>query len=209
LSRYRDPVCRICRREGLKLFFKGSRCFGDKCSIERRAYAPGDAGQRRRTKLSQYGIQLREKQKVKRLYSLVEKQFRNLFAQADKSKEVTGEYLLQLLERRLDSVCYKLGLASSRADARQLIRHRHVNVNGKRVTIPSYTLNEGDVVGVREKSHESVRVKTAQETLKLREIPSWLELDADNLKGTVKTLPAREEITLPIEEHLIIELYSR
>ncbi|HLB58683.1 MAG TPA: 30S ribosomal protein S4 [Bdellovibrionota bacterium] len=208
MARYREPVCRLCRREGLKLFFKGSRCLSDKCSLERRAYAPGDAGQKR-VKLSQYGIQLREKQKVRRLYGLTEAPFRNVFKKAEKSKESSGEFLLQLLERRLDSVCFKLGFGASRADARQLIRHRHVMVNGKTVTMPNYSLNAGDVIELPEKSRALDRVKVGQETLKLREIPSWLELNSELLKGTVKTLPTRGDITLPIEEHLIIELYSR
>jgi small subunit ribosomal protein S4 len=208
LARYSGPVCRICRREGLKLFFKGSRCFSDKCSVERRAYAPGDAGQKR-GKLSQYGIQLREKQKVRKLFGLLEAQFQKEFQTANKSKGITGEYLLQLLERRLDSICYKLGFAASRADARQLIKHRHIKVNDKTVTIPSYHLNEGDVVQVKEKCKTFARVNFGQETLKYRELPDWLELDAENLKGKIKTLPIREDITLPIEEHLITELYSR
>ena len=160
-------------------------------------------------KLSQYGIQLREKQKVRRLYGLTEAPFRNVFKKAEKSKESSGEFLLQLLERRLDSVCFKLGFGASRADARQLIRHRHVMVNGKTVTMPNYSLNAGDVIELPEKSRALDRVKVGQETLKLREIPSWLELNSELLKGTVKTLPTRGDITLPIEEHLIIELYSR
>lgn len=208
MARYRGPVCRICRREGLKLFFKGSRCFSDKCSVERRAYAPGDAGQKK-GKLSQYGVQLREKQKVRKLFGLLEAQFQNQFEDASKSKGITGEYLLQLLERRLDSICYKLGFASSRADARQIIKHRHIAVNNKTVTVPSYRLKEGDVIQVRDKSKMFERIKFGQETLKYRELPSWLELDAENLKGALKTFPTREDFTLPVEEHLITELYSR
>jgi len=208
LARYTGPVCRICRREGIKLFFKGFRCYGDKCAIERRPYAPGDAGQRR-IKISQFGTQLREKQKVRRMYGILEKQFRNNFKKSDRAKGITGERLLTNLERRLDSVVYSLGFGSSRADARQMIRHRHILVNGKILSISSAMLGEGDVVEVSEKSQKSDRIKNSQESLKSRELPSWLELDAANFKGKIKTLPTREDITLPIEEHFIVELYSR
>lgn len=208
MARYTGPVCRICRREGIKLFFKGFRCYGDKCAIERRPYAPGDAGQRR-IKISQFGTQLREKQKVRRMYGILEKQFRNNFKKSDRAKGITGERLLTNLERRLDSVVYSLGFGSSRADARQMIRHRHILVNGKILSISSAMLGEGDVVEVSEKSQKSDRIKNSQESLKSRELPSWLELDAANFKGKIKTLPTREDITLPIEEHFIVELYSR
>jgi len=208
LARYIGSVCRICRREGLKLFLKGERCYSDKCAVERRSYPPGQHGQGR-VKVSEYGIQLREKQKVKRLYGLLEKQFRGTFAEADRQKGITGENLLSLLERRLDNMVYRMGLASSRNEARQLIRHNHFLVNGKKVNIPSYLLKTGDILQVTEKSRNVVRIQESLEAVQRRGVPSWLELDKNNFRCTVKTLPVREELTLPIKEQLIVELYSK
>jgi len=208
LARYTGAVCRICRREGEKLFLKGDRCYSDKCSFERRSYAPGERGQFRR-KLSEYGIQLREKQKVKRMYGLLERQFRRYFERAERSKGVTGEVLLQLLERRLDNVVYRLGLASSRREARQIVRHGHIQVNGRKVDIPSYLVREGDEIAVRESSRGLARFKELAESVGSRPIPAWLSLDEESMKGTVLRVPAREDIEAPIKEHLIVELYSR
>ena len=208
MARYIGSVCRICRREGLKLFLKGERCYSDKCAVERRSYPPGQHGQGR-VKVSEYGIQLREKQKVKRLYGLLEKQFRGTFAEADRQKGITGENLLSLLERRLDNMVYRMGLASSRNEARQLIRHNHFLVNGKKVNIPSYLLKTGDILQVTEKSRNVVRIQESLEAVQRRGVPSWLELDKNNFRCTVKTLPVREELTLPIKEQLIVELYSK
>ncbi|MDO8446019.1 MAG: 30S ribosomal protein S4 [Deltaproteobacteria bacterium] len=208
MARYIGSVCRICRREGLKLFLKGERCYSDKCAAERRSYPPGQHGQGR-VKVSEYGIQLREKQKVKRLYGLLEKQFRGTFAEADRQKGITGENLLSLLERRLDNMVYRMGLASSRNEARQLIRHNHFLVNGKKVNIPSYLLKTGDILQVSEKSRNVVRIQESLEAVQRRGVPSWLELDKNNFRCTVKTLPVREELTLPIKEQLIVELYSK
>ncbi len=208
MARYTGAVCRICRREGEKLFLKGDRCYSDKCSFERRSYAPGERGQFRR-KLSEYGIQLREKQKVKRMYGLLERQFRRYFERAERSKGVTGEVLLQLLERRLDNVVYRLGLASSRREARQIVRHGHIQVNGRKVDIPSYLVREGDEIAVRESSRGLARFKELAESVGSRPIPAWLSLDEESMKGTVLRVPAREDIEAPIKEHLIVELYSR
>ena len=208
MARYIGSVCRICRREGLKLFLKGERCYSDKCAVERRAYPPGQHGQGR-TKVSEYGTQLREKQKVKRLYGLLEKQFRGTFAEADRQKGVTGENLLRLLECRLDNMVYRMGFASSRNEARQLIRHNHFLVNGRKVNIPSYLLKPGDVLHVKDKSRSVVRVQESLEAVQRRGVPSWLELDKEGFKCMVKTLPARDELTLPIKEQLIVELYSK
>ncbi len=208
MARYIGSVCRICRREGLKLFLKGERCYSDKCAVERRSYPPGQHGQGR-VKVSEYGIQLREKQKVKRLYGLLEKQFRGTFAEADRQKGITGENLLRLLERRLDNMVYRMGLASSRNEARQLIRHNHFLVNGKKVNIPSYLLKTGDILQVTDKSRNVVRIQESLEAVQRRGVPSWLELDKNNFRCTVKTLPVREELTLPIKEQLIVELYSK
>lgn len=198
----------MCRREGLKLFLKGERCYSDKCAVERRAYPPGQHGQGR-VKVSEYGTQLREKQKVKRLYGLLEKQFRGTFVEADRQKGITGENLLRLLERRLDNMVYRMGFASSRNEARQLILHNHFLVNGKKVNIPSYVLKIGDTLQVRESSRSLVRIQESLEAVQRRGVPSWLELDKDNFKCVVKTLPVREELTLPIREQLIVELYSK
>ena len=208
MARYTDPVCRLCRREGMKLFLKGDRCFKDKCAIERRNYPPGQHGQGR-PKFSEYSIQLREKQKVKRMYGLMESQFRRTFAQAARIKGITGETLLVLLERRLDNVAYRLGFASSRAEARTLVRHGHLMVNGKKVNIPSYIVRAGDVVSVKESSRQMGRVLTAMEGVQRRGVPEWAELDRDNCSGKIRLLPTRSDVTMPINEKLIVELYSK
>lgn len=208
MARYTGPSCKLCRREGTKLFLKGERCYTDKCSFDRRPYPPGQHGQRR-IKFTEYGIRLREKQKVRRIYGMLERQFRSYFAKADRTKGVTGEALLGLLERRLDSVAYRLGFAWTRADGRQLVRHKHVTVNGKVVNIPSFLVKPGDVVSIREKSRQKSRIAGAQAGVDRRGVPEWLELDRETLTGTVKTMPNREEITLPIQEQLIVEFYSR
>jgi len=208
VARYHGPVCRLCRRENLKLFLKGERCYTDKCAIERRNYPPGQHGQRR-LKFSEYSLQLREKQKVKRMYGLLEKQFRGSFESAEKSRGITGENLLVILERRLDNVVYRLGFACSRGDARLLVRHGHVRVNGRRVTIPSYRVGVGDVVAVAEKSRKSERVLTAMEGAQRRGVPDWIEVDRENFSGTVRMLPSRGDVTTPINEKLIVELYSK
>lgn len=208
MARYTDSVCRLCRRENLKLFLKGERCYTDKCAIERRNYPPGEHGQGR-PKFSEYSIQLREKQKVKRMYGLLENQFRRTFGQASRVKGITGEALLVLLERRLDNVTYRLGFASSRADARMLVRHGHIMVNGKRVNIPSYYVRVGDVVSIKEKSRQMARVLTAMEGAQRRGIPEWAELDRDTCSGKINLLPTRSDITMPINEKLIVELYSK
>lgn len=209
MARYRDSVCRLCRREDMKLFLKGDRCYSDKCGYERRAYPPGQHGQRRRGKPSDYSIQLREKQKVKRMYGVLEKQFRIYYHNADKAKGVTGTNLLVQLERRLDNLIYRVGFAVSRNQARQFVRHGHFSVNGRKVNIPSYLVKPGDVVEVRDKSRKVAPVLEAMETVERRGVPQWLELDKDNFKGTVSALPSREDITMPIQEQLIVELYSK
>ena len=208
MARYTKSACRLCRRENLKLFLKGERCYTEKCAIDRRNYAPGQHGQSRK-KFSDYGAQLREKQKVKRLYGLLESQFRNTFKEADRQKGITGEVLLFLLERRLDNAVYRLGFANSRDEARQLVRHNHFSVNQSKVNIPSYLVKPGDVIEVREKSKKVVRIQEALEGVARRGIPQWLELDKDQMKGSVKSMPTREEITIPIQEKLIVELYSK
>ncbi len=208
MARYSDPVCRLCRREGMKLFLKGDRCFKDKCAIERRNYAPGQHG-RRRSKVLGYGLQLREKQKVKRIYGVLEKQFRLYFGEAARRQGITGENLLRQLEQRLDNIIYSLGFAASRPQARQLVRHGHIEVNGKKVNIPSYQVRKGTVVQVREKSRKNDQIQQAVETAAGRGIPSWLELNAAEFRGTVIDLPKREDIRLPIQEQLIVELYSK
>ncbi len=192
----------------MKLFLKGDRCFKEKCAFERRGYAPGQHG-RRRSKVQDYGIQLREKQKVKRMYGVLERQFRNYFARASRSKGITGTALLQMLESRLDNIVYRLGFASSRAMARQLVAHGHIEVNGRKVTIPSALVRPGSVVTLREKSRKNEQIKICLDTAKGRGVPAWLELDADRFQGTLKQLPDREEITMPIQEQLIVELYSK
>jgi small subunit ribosomal protein S4 len=208
VARYSDPVCRLCRREGMKLFLKGDRCFKDKCAIERRNYAPGQHG-RRRSKVLGYGLQLREKQKVKRIYGILERQFRLYFQNADRRQGITGENLLRQLEQRLDNVVYSLGFASSRPQARQLVRHGHIEVNGRKVNIPSYQTRKGDTIQVREKSRKNEQIRQAVETASGRGIPVWLELNADQFRGTVLDLPKRDDIRLPIQEQLIVELYSK
>jgi small subunit ribosomal protein S4 len=208
LARYRGSECRLCRREGLKLFFKGDRCYTEKCAFERRGYAPGEHGQARK-KRSDYGVQLREKQRLKRMYGLLEKQFKGYFERADRMRGITGSNLLMLLERRLDNVVFRLGFAPSRNEARQLVRHSHFLVNGKKVNIPSYNVRKDDVVELREKSRKVLPILDSLETVARRGIPGWLELDKDNFKGAVKTIPTREDITMPVQEHLVVELYSK
>lgn len=207
MARYIGESCRVCRREGEKLFLKGSRCYTDKCALIRRAYAPGQHGQKRK-KQSDYGMQLREKQKAKAFYGVLESQFRKYFEEASRSKEVTGLKLLQILESRLDNVVYRLGLATSRAQARQLVRHGHFEVNGVKVNIPSYLTKVNDVIKVRESSQNDPIFKQVAEE-NGRPIPSWLEADVDNKSGKIVAVPAREEIDLPVKEHLIVELYSK
>lgn len=209
MARYTDSSCRLCRRENLKLFLKGDRCFGDKCAFERRAYAPGQHGQRRGGKLSDYSQQLREKQKVKRIYGILEKQFKGYYYRAEKQKGITGTNLLLLLESRLDNVVYKMGFAASRTQARQLIRHNHFLVNQKKVNIPSYQVKEGDVVETKEKSREVTQIIEAMETVVRRGVPGWMEVEKEAFKGTMKGLPNREDLTMPIQEQLIVELYSK
>jgi len=208
LARYRESVCRLCRREGLKLFLKGDRCYGDKCAFERRGYAPGDHGQLRR-KYSDYGVQLREKQKLKRMYGLLERQFRGYFEKADRQKGITGTNLLLFLERRFDNMVFRMGFANSRNEARQLIKHNHFLVNGKPVNIPSYLVNVGSEIQVREKSRKVERILEAMEIVARRSIPQWLELDKDSFRGVVKALPSREELVMPVQEQLVVELYSK
>jgi small subunit ribosomal protein S4 len=201
--------CRHCRREGEKLFLKGEKCFTDKCPVERRAYAPGQHGQKSGARMSDYGKQLREKQKVRHIYGVLERQFRNTYAEASRSKGVTGERLLQLLESRLDSVVYRMGFGISRAEARQIVRHNAITVNGKRVNIPSYQARPGDVIEVTGKAKEQLRIKAAAEAAASRHIPEWMEVDTKGLKGTFKALPVRADLPQTINESLIIELYSK
>jgi len=206
---YHDARCRLCRREGIKLFLKGDRCFSDKCAIERRGYAPGEHGKSRRAKETNYGLQLREKQKARRIYGVLERQFRATFAKAERQKGVTGVALLQALECRVDSVLYRLGLAPSRSAARQLVRHRHVEINGKTMSIPSYVMKPGQTIGIREKSRNLPVVQAALEKQKGRGTPDWLELDGDAFRGRVLQTPSRESIQVPVNEQLIVELYSK
>jgi small subunit ribosomal protein S4 len=208
VARYTDAVCRLCRRENMKLFRKGERCLSDKCAINKRNYAPGQHGQRR-AKLSEYGLQLREKQKVKRMYGVLESQFRRYFQKAARSKEVTGSELLVLLERRLDNVVYLMGFADSRAQARQLVQHGHIRVNGRRVNIPSFLIKQGDVVEPREKSRDLETVRSAIERLNQKQIPVWIHVDSENMRGVVQALPKRHDLTMPFHEQLIVELYSK
>jgi small subunit ribosomal protein S4 len=209
MARYIGPVCRLCRREGMKLFLKGERCYGEKCAIEKRNVPPGQHGRARRAKIVGYGIQLREKQKVKRTYGVLENQFRRYFEAADRQKGVTGELLLQSLERRLDNVVYRLGFATSRAQARQLVRHGHFTVNGRKVDIPSFAVRAGDTIAVRASSHENAAIQHAMEEVKGRGIPEWLAFDAPAFAARVAQLPSREQINLPVQEQLIVELYSK
>ena len=208
MARYLGSACRLCRREGTKLFLKGDRCFTEKCAIEKRAYPPGMHGQGR-TRFSDFGVQLREKQKVKRMYGLLENQFRSTFARAARMKGRAGENLLILLKRRLDNVGFRLGFATSRNEARQLVRHGHFAIDGRKASTPSIQVRSGQVVTVREKSQKVVRIAAALEALEGRAVPQWLEIDKENFAGTVKQMPAREDVTLPIEEQLIVEWYSR
>lgn len=209
MARYTGPVCRLCRRERMKLFLKGDRCFKEKCAIERRGYPPGQHGNRRGRRIIGYGLQLREKQKVKRIYGLLERQFRNYFQEADRRRGITGENLLVMLERRLDNVVYSLGFASSRAQARQLVRHGHIHVSGEKVTVPAYQVKAEQVISVKEASRKNGFIRSSVETARGRGVPEWLELDAENFKGKVQRVPTREDIKLPIQEQLIVELYSR
>ena len=208
MSRYKDEQCRICRREGQKLFLKGSRCYTDKCSVTRRNYAPGEHGQGRK-KISEYGTQLREKQKTKAFYGVGEKQFRKYFEMAENKKGITGENLLQILESRLDNVVYRLGFGTSRAQARQLVNHGHFEVNGKKVDIPSYLIKAGDVIAVREIKKDNKTIKENLEVNAAKPVPEWLEKDAEKMQGKVVRLASREDVDIPVEEHLIVELYSK
>ena len=208
MARYTGPRCRHCRREGTKLFLKGDRCYTEKCAFERRSYAPGQHG-RARTKLSDYGIRLREKQRVRRIYGVNEGQFHRYFVEADRQRGVTGHNLLRLLERRLDNVVYRLGFADSRNQARQLVRHGYFLVNGRKVDIPSFLVKVGDKIEVRERSRECPVIVQALEAVGRRGVPEWLELDADAKSGVVKSMPEREHITMPINEQFIVEFYSK
>ena len=209
MARYRDAVCRLCRREGTKLFLKGQRCLTDKCAIEKRNFAPGQHGKSRRPKIVGYGIQLREKQKVRRFYGILEDQFRSYFEKAATMKGITGENLLNLLEQRLDNVVYRLGLATSRAAARQLVRHGHISVSGRKVNIPSYQLAPGQEVSVREKSRKMTTILRSLDISGGRSLPSWLELDRAALRAKVLSIPKREDVNFPIQEQMIVELYSK
>ncbi|MEW6298909.1 MAG: 30S ribosomal protein S4 [Thermodesulfobacteriota bacterium] len=209
MARYTGPVCRLCRREGIKLFLKGERCYTDKCAIERRSYPPGQHGQGRGKKATEYSLQLREKQKLKRIYGMLEGQFRRFFAMAERKRGITGEHLLLLLERRLDNMVYRMGFATSRAEARQLVRHGHFLVNGRRVDIPSYLVNPGDEIQVREASRNIARIQEAVDLMQRRGVPEWLEVNKDTFTGRVRALPTRAQLTLPVSEQLIVELYSK
>jgi small subunit ribosomal protein S4 len=209
MARYIGPVCRLCRREGMKLFLKGERCYTEKCAIEKRNLPPGQHGKARRAKLAGYGLQLREKQKVKRIYGILENQFRRYFEAAERQRGITGETLLQLLERRLDNVVYRLGFSTSRAQARQLVRHGHFLVNGRKADIPSLSLKAGDVVSLRPTSLKNPAIAHAMEEVKGRGIPEWLAFDAEKVAGRVVAIPSREQINLPVQEQLIVELYSK
>ena len=209
MARYSGPVCRLCRREGSKLFLKGSRCLSDKCAIERRNYPPGQHGRRRGRRPSDYQVQLREKQKVKRIYGVFERQFRKYFREAAQRRGITGEDLLIGLERRLDNVVYRTGLALSRAHARQIVRHGHIQVNGGRVDIPSYQTSQGDVIAVASGSNKNIEIKMAAENATAVERPNWLQADLDSLEGRVVQLPTRADLDIDIQEQLIVELYSK
>ncbi len=209
MARYKDAVCRLCRREGMKLFLKGAKCFTDKCPIEKRNFAPGQHGKDRKAKIVGYGLQLREKQKAKRIYFVGEGQFRNYYEEATTAKGVTGELLLQQLERRLDNAVYRLGLATSRRQARQFVRHGHIQVNGRKVDIPSYELKAGDEIAVREGSRKLDAILQAVEYNSHQPLPGWMEFNREALQGRLMTLPRRDEINLPVNEQLIVELYSK
>ena len=209
MARNLDPKCRQCRREGEKLFLKGEKCFTDKCAIEKRNFPPGQHGQRRNQRLSDYGVQLREKQKLRRIYGILEGQFRSYYAEADRQKGITGENLLQLLECRLDNVAYRMCLGASRTEARQIVRHNSILVNGKRVNIPSYQVKPGDTVQVAEAAKNQLRIKGALAAAEQRGFPEWLEVDVKALKGTFKAKPQRDELPATINESLVVELYSK
>ena len=209
MARYTGSVCRICRRENLKLFLKGDRCHGDKCAFDRRGYAPGEHGQRRRGKISEYGVQLREKQKVKKMYGLSEKQFRLVFKKADRQKGITGTNLLVMLERRLDNVVYRLGFVNSRTRGRHFVRHKHFMINGKKVNIPSLQVQIGDEISLGEKSRKVQAIGDALEAVVRRGVPQWLELEKEKMMGLVKSFPVRDDLTMPMQEQLIVELYSK
>ena len=210
MAKYTGPACRLCRREGTKLFLKGDRCFSDKCSVSRRAQAPGQHGVGTgRKRVKEYGLQLREKQKAKRYYGILEKQFKNYFVKADKKEGQTGENLLTMIERRLDNVVYRMGMADSRREARQLVRHGHFRVNGRKVDIPSYITKKGDVITLREQSRKSPKIKMLVENISARSVPAWMSMDKENIQATITALPVRTDIDFPIEEHLIVELYSK
>lgn len=210
MAKYTGSACRLCRREGTKLFLKGDRCFSDKCSVSRRAQAPGQHGVGTgRKRVKEYGLQLREKQKAKRYYGILEKQFKNYFVKADKKEGQTGENLLTMIERRLDNVVYRMGMADSRREARQLVRHGHFRVNGRKVDIPSYITKKGDVITLREQSRKSPKIKMLVENISARSVPAWISMDKENIQATITALPVRTDIDFPIEEHLIVELYSK
>ena len=210
MARYRGPVCRLCRREGMKLFLKGERCHTEKCAIERRNFVPGQHGKDRKAKIVGYGLQLREKQKVRRIYGVLEAQFRNTFAKAVKMKGITGENLLSTLERRLDSVIYRMGLGASRSQARQIVRHGHIQVNGRKVNIPSFIVKPGDEVSVRESSKTNATILSSRDATAHAPSPSWMDVDRENLKGRINSTPRRDELVqIPINEQLIVELYSK
>ena len=209
MATYRGPVCRLCRREGLKLYLKGERCFKESCAIEKRNFPPGQHGKNRRSKISGYGLQLREKQKVRSIYGVLERQFQNYFEKASRQKGVTGENLLTMLERRLDNAVYRLGFASSRAQSRQLVGHGHILVNSSKVNIPSFQIQQGDIVSVKEKSQKVSNIAAAVEMVGGRGIPDWLELDSLNYSGKVLTLPKRDNVNLPVQERMIVEFYSK
>ena len=208
MARYKEAKCKLCRRENLKLFLKGERCYTDKCAMERRPYPPGQHGQAR-SKISEYGLQLREKQKMRRIYGVLEKQFRGYYYEASRKKGITGEQLIQLLERRLDNTVYRLGFANNRNEARQFIRHGHFKLNGKKVNIPSMTIKPNDVVTVIDTSKTNTHIQSAVANVEKRGVPQWLELDDKNFKGTVKAMPGREDVNMPMQEQLVVELYSK
>jgi small subunit ribosomal protein S4 len=209
VARYRDPVCRLCRREGMKLFLKGERCHSDKCAIEKRNFPPGQHGKDRRPRMLGYGLQLREKQKLRRIYGVLEDQFRSYFEKAAVGKGITGEVLLQFLERRLDNVVYRMGLATSRPQARQVVRHSHIQVNGRKVNIPSYLVKPGEVVEVREGSRKNASLVASLETTGRQSVPQWMEMDRDAMRARITKTPERQDISVPIQEQLIVELYSK
>ena len=209
MAKYSGPVCRLCRREGVKLFLKGTRCMTEKCAIERRSYAPGQHGQSRRARVTEYGVQLREKQKLRRVYGMQERQFLGTFRVAERQAGITGEHLLSLLERRLDNVVYRLGFATSRSQARQLVNHGHVTVNGRKTDIASFTVKVDDVIEIREKSRTIPTVQSALETVEGRGVPNWLELEGAAFKGSVRALPSKQDIDVLVNEQVVVELYSR